>query len=122
MIKKGVLRMTKDNNEFRQAVSKIINISWKIIFIGIIIVSSITVIFYFGYNIPKYWYSWTLSYLLGTMVNLFAFNLLKNNINTLTFDKNNIGKSTSNYLIRLLIYSFVLYIAFTNDKLNPYFV
>lgn len=110
--------MNNENLEFQLTFSKIIRISWIIMLILSIVVIIISL--FFDLN---YWYSWSVSYLLGAIVNLFAFNLLKNNISSLTSEvKRGITNSFSNYVIRFAIYGFVLYIAFTSDKLNPYFV
>lgn len=113
----------KKNDEYKTAFSKIITISWIIILSVTTVVTIISLILYYGkwFDFSLYWYSWPLSYLLGTMVNLFAFNLLKNNIASLS-SESNIASSTSNYLIRLLIYGFALYIAINNEKLNTVFV
>jgi hypothetical protein len=129
MIKiKGVQKMNDNNLEFQIAYSKIIKLSWIII---IAVASIITILGTVAYlsdwaiNDQDYtWYKWPLSYILGAMVNLFAFNLLKININTLSSDNKSggISASFSNYVIRFAIYGFIFYIAFTSRNLNPYFV
>jgi hypothetical protein len=123
-IKKGVQKMTNHNQEFDKAFSKIVFYAWVIIIIITSIVTIASLIFYFGgwYKFPDYWYSWPLSYFLGAMVNLFTFNLLKKNIALISGDSKGISRAVSNYIIRFFIYGFVLFIAFKNEKLNPFFV
>ncbi|QVK17785.1 ATP synthase subunit I [Mycoplasmatota bacterium] len=108
-----------DNQDFNTTYQKIIGISWVIMISVIIILSLVSIIFLS----EQPWYSLPISYLLGAMTNIFAFNLLKNNIANITADsKNAIAGSFTNYAVRLMIYAFVLFISFNNDKLNPYVV
>jgi len=107
-----------DNQDFNITYQKIIGISWIIMISVIILLSSGSLIFA---QIP--WYSLPLSYLLGAMTNIFAFNLLKNSVANISADSRaSISGSFSNYAVRIAIYAFVLFISLNNDKLNPYVV
>lgn len=113
-------QQNQQNDEFQETFSQIISISWKIILGATILSLIIGLIFSYTQwfeDVPSTWYAWPLSYLLGAMVNLFAFNLLKNNIATLSSNSNRAGAST-NYLIRFAIYGFILYLAYQNTILN----
>jgi len=70
-----------DNLEFHRTYRSIINITWIII----IFVSVILLILSLIFN-DNQWFTWNVSYLLGAMVNIFAFNLLKNNVANITAD------------------------------------
>jgi hypothetical protein len=120
--------MNDNNLEFQIAYSKIIKLSWIIIIVVasiIAVIGIITDMRNWVTNDQYYtWYKWPLSFVLGAMVNLFAFNLLKNNISALSSDNKSgsISSSFSNYVIRFAIYGFIFYIAFMSKNLNPYFV
>lgn len=107
-----------DNLEFHRTYRNIISITWMII----IFVSIILLILSLIFNRNDLWY-WNISYLLGAMTNMFAFTLLKNNIANITADAtSSISGSFSNYAVRLMIYAFVLFVSFNNNKLNEYIV
>ncbi len=108
-----------DNQDFNTTYRKIIGISWLIMISVSIILSLVSIIFL----AKQPWYILTISYILGAMTNVFAFNLLKNNIANISADNTSaITGSFTNYAVRLLIYGFVLFISLDNEKLNPYFV
>lgn len=116
----------EDNNiEFQMTFSKIVSIAWIITLVVSSMILIVSLVFYYGgwFNWPETWYSWPISFILGSMVNLFAFNLLKNNIGTITGNNTKgITNSFSNYVIRMASYGFILYIAIVNSTLNPYLV
>lgn len=111
-------------DELMEVYSKVITNAW-LIMIGLTVIYTVVgLTFYFGGwlgNQPKTWYEWPLSFILGAMVNLFTFTLLKNNIAAFSKDSKPINSST-NYVIRLAIYAFILYISFKSDNLNAYIV
>ena len=108
-----------ENEVYQATYRNVISISWLIMLSVSILLIFISLLFFKD----ELWYKLSLSYLLGAMTNIFAFNLLKNNIANISSNtKNVISGSFSNYLVRLMIYGFVLFISFNNDKLNPYIV
>ena len=113
-----------DNLVFLKTYRKIIRIAW-IVMISLSIISYlISIVFFKNFD----WYMFPLSFLLGAMTNIFAFNLLKNNVANITDDvKSAISGSFSNYAVRLMIYAFVFMISLKNfqsgnAKLNPILV
>lgn len=108
-----------DNQDFNNTYRKIIGISWGIMISVSIILIVVSIIFF----AKQPWYILTISYVLGAMTNIFAFNLLKNNIANISADNTSaITGSFTNYAVRILIYGFVLFISLDNEKLNPYIV
>jgi|GEM_PF-1890352 len=106
-------------NEMYAVYQRIIRLSWLIIAVISTFLTLINIIFFLDLG----WYHLPLSYLLGAMTNLLAFNLLKNNIHKITDDKRKaFTQSSTNYVLRFIIYGFVLYFSFTNDKLNGFIV
>ncbi len=108
-----------ENLEFYTLYHKVIRISWLIILIMCLLLLIISLVF-FPENL---WYKLSLSFLFGSMTNLFAFNLLKNNVmNSTSNFRKAFASSSSNYIVRFIIYGFVLYVSFQSGKLNPYVV
>lgn len=108
-----------ENVEFQKAYRSVISIALLII----IIVSAILLTLSLLFNRGDSWFTWNVSYLLGGAVNLFAFNLLKNNVANITADaKSAISGSFSNYAVRMMIYAFIVFISLNSDKLNVWFV
>ncbi|HEY8365384.1 MAG TPA: ATP synthase subunit I [Haloplasmataceae bacterium] len=108
-----------ENYELQNLYRKIISISWIIILSVSVILTVISLIFFPG----ELWYKLTLSFILGSMTNLLAFNLLKNNVSNVTSNaRKAISDTISNNFIRLIIYAVVLFISFKSDKLNAYVV
>lgn len=108
-----------ENYELQNLYRKIISISWIIILSVSVILTIISLIFFPG----ELWYKLTLSFILGSMTNLLAFNLLKNNVSNVTSNaRKAISDTISNNFIRLIIYAVVLFISFKSDKLNAYVV
>jgi hypothetical protein len=107
-----------DNQELQLTYNKVLGIAWVVMAVGSVLYLILGLIFN-----QSLWYAWTLSYVLGAMVNFFTFNLLRNNVMGLTGDvKSGISSGFSNYVIRIAAYAFIVYIAFKNDTLNPYVV
>jgi len=106
-------------DEMYAVYQRIIRLSWLIIAVVSSILTLINIIFFGHLD----WYHFPLSYLLGAMTNLLAFNLLRNNILKLDDDKHKaVSQSFTNYVLRFIIYGFVLYFSFKNDKLNGFIV
>ncbi|MDF2699144.1 MAG: hypothetical protein K0Q49_700 [Haloplasmataceae bacterium] len=110
-----------ENIELDTLYRKVINLSWVVLICISVILGMLSLIFF-----PNIlWYKLSLSYLLGAMTSIFAFNLLKNNVSNLSSNaRRAISGSSSNYAIRFVIYAFVLFFSFKfeNEKLSPYLV
>lgn len=104
------METTSEDETFKKTASGILRIAWFLLLSITLLLVVANIIAYYSFEFSNYWFEWPVSYLLGAIINIINFNILKLALSNPNYVPKS-SKVSNNYFIRMVLYAATCFIA-----------